>query len=465
MTWKPDPTFYPSPSLAMEAPPETVGYVASLYVGDGDGTPRPDALATVDLERGSDTYGQILSRTEVPNVGDELHHFGWNACSSALCPSAAHPHVERRYLLAAALNSNRIYVFDTKGDPRAPALVKTIEGEELGSKAGYAMPHTFHCGPDGIYGSALGAPNGDGPGGVFVLDHEDFSVKGAWEQERGDQELAYDFWWHLMQDTMITSEWGTPNMVREGLIPEKLLAGEYGHRLHVWDLVKAKHLQTLDLGAEQQMALELRPAHDPRRSYGFAGCVVSLKDLSASVWLWYRDNGEWAVKKVIEIPAEPAEEDLLPPLLKGFKAVPPLITDINLSLDDRFLYVSAWGTGEISQWDVSDPHSPTKSGSVRIGGIVNRTTHPAHGGPLAGGPQMVEVSRDGRRVYFTNALYGPWDGQFYEKWTANWMVKLDAERAGGIALDPNFFVDFGDMRAHQVHLEGGDASSDSYCFS
>ena len=27
--------------------------------------------------------------------------------------------------------------------------------------------------------------------------------------------------------------------------------------------------------------------------------------------------------------------------------VPPLVTDIDLSLDDRFLYVSCWGTGEM----------------------------------------------------------------------------------------------------------------------
>ena len=28
-----------------------------------------------------------------------------------------------------------------------------------------------------------------------------------------------------------------------------------------------------------------------------------------------------------------------------------------------------------------------------------------------------------------------------------------------------FFIEFDGMRPHQVHLEGGDASSDSYCFS
>ena len=83
------------------------------------------------------------------------------------------------------------------------------------------------------------------------------------------------------------------------------------------------------------MVLELRPAHDPRKAYGFVGVVVSVEDLSASVWLWHRDGAEWAIKKVIEIPAEPAEADQLPELLKGFGAVPPLVTDINLSLDDQ----------------------------------------------------------------------------------------------------------------------------------
>lgn len=30
-------------------------------------------------------------------------------------------------------------------------------------------------------------------------------------------------------------------------------------------------------------------------------------------------------------------------------------------------------------------------------------------------------------------------------------------------VDPAFFVDFGEERAHQIRLQGGDASSDSYC--
>ena len=92
--------------------------------------------------------------------------------------------------------------------------------------------------------------------------------------------------------------------------------------------------------------------------------------------------------------------------------------------------------------------------------------HPsAPGVPLTGGPQMLEVSRDGRRVYVTNSLYLAWDAQFYPAGIEGWMAKLDTDRNGGMKADPAFFVSFPDgMRPHQVRLGGGDASSDSYCF-
>jgi methanethiol oxidase len=456
----PDPTFYASAKDAMQAPQEDLAYVVTLNTGS-NGAARPDALCTLDVNPQSSTYGQLISRTDMPNVGDELHHFGWNACSSALCPTAPHPHVERRYLVVPGLRSSRIHILDTKPDPRQPRIVKVIEPDEVAKKTGYSRPHTTHCGPDGIYMNALGSPSGDGPGGIFVLDHENFSIKGAWEADRGPQYLAYDFWWHLGHDTLITSEWGTPNMVEGGVNPE--LFGKYGHQLHVWDLRSRKHRQTLDLGAEQQMVLELRPSHDPNKTYGFVDTVVSLTDLSSAIWTWYLDNGKWAVRKIIEIPAEPASEDELPPALKPFKAVPPLVTDINLSLDDRFLYVSCWGTGEFRQYDVSDPFSPRLTGSVRLGGIVSHGAHPK-GGVLNGGPQMVELSRDGRRIYLSNSLYASWDAQFYPEGIRGWITKLDADPNGGLSVDPNFFVTFEGERPHQIHLAGGDASSDSYCF-
>ena len=476
-TLRPDPTFYPSAKQAAEAPPEELAYLAMLSPNRS----RADAIGVVDVKPGSKSYGRVVGQFEMPNRGDELHHFGWNACSASLCPWAPHPHVERRYLIVPGINSSRIHILDTKANPRKPELVKVIEPETLAKKTNYASPHTVHCGPDGIYISALGAPDGDGPGGIFILDHDTFEPKGIWEKDRGPQRLGYDFAWHLGHDTTISSEWGTPNMVTSGIVPELLLGGKYGNSLHVWNLRKGQHQQKIHLGDEYQMTLELRPARDPRKAYGFVGVVISLKDLSSSVWVWYKDgkdgkvgkersgNGaaDWKVKKVIEIPAEPADPADLPPLLQGFKAVPPLITDINLSLDDRQLYVSCWGTGELRQYDVTDPFNPRLTATTQIGGIVRRGAHPAQPSKrLNGGPQMVELSRDGRRVYLTNGLYSPWDEQFYPAGLESWMVKFDTRPDGGMALDSKFFLEMDrGVRCHQVRLQGGDASSDSFCFS
>jgi len=111
---KPDPTFYPSPRLAMQAPPEKHAFVAAL---NPPGSKLNDALLVVDVNPESATYGQRVGEVKMPKFGDELHHFGWNACSSALCPYAPHPHVERRYLVVPGIRSSRIHIIDTKPDP------------------------------------------------------------------------------------------------------------------------------------------------------------------------------------------------------------------------------------------------------------------------------------------------------------------------------------------------------------
>ena len=79
---------------------------------------------------------------------------------------------------------------------------------------------------------------------------------------------------------------------------------------------------------------------------------------------------------------------------------------------------------------------------------------------------MVEVSRDGRRIYFSNSLYTPWDRQFYPDGVHGWIAKVDVPPAGGpMTLDERFFLDTGALRPHQIRLEGGDASPDSFCYA
>lgn len=259
-----DPTLYRTPADAVAAAAEKLAYV----VGFDPAGERPDALFTVVTDPGSPVYGQVAARVEMPDRGDELHHFGWNACSSALA-HPGHHHAARRYLIVPGLRSSRLHVLDTGPDPTRPRLVKVVEAGELAARAGYSRPHTLHCGPDGVFLSCLGGADGaDGPGGVALLDHETFDVLRAWESERGPQSLAYDVWWHLRENIAVTSEWGSPSMIEDGLVPELLLDRRYGHAVHFWDLDTGRHLQRVDLGDENQMVLELRPSHDPEATWG-----------------------------------------------------------------------------------------------------------------------------------------------------------------------------------------------------
>ena len=57
MLLKADPTFYPSPKLAAQAPPEKLAYVAALNANGGN---RPDALAVVDVDDQSKKYGSVV---------------------------------------------------------------------------------------------------------------------------------------------------------------------------------------------------------------------------------------------------------------------------------------------------------------------------------------------------------------------------------------------------------------------
>ena len=213
------------------------------------------------------------------------------------------------------------------------------------------------------------------------------------------------------------------------------------------------------------MALEIRPAHDPSKEYGFCGSVVNNTNLEGAVFTWWRnEGGKFESKKTITIPPVPSDVNDLPELLKGFGAVPPLITDIDLSLDDKYLYVACWGTGELHQYDVSDPMNPLFNSKISIGGIVNKTKH-ENGNEFGYGPQMIEISRDGKRVYWTNSLYSTWDDQFYPGERGAAMAMANVRKNGKLAIDKDFWIKFPKgYRSHQIRLEGGDCSTDSFYY-
>jgi selenium-binding protein 1 len=433
------PSFYGSSQEAQQAPPEEFLYLACLH--EGTGVEEPDFLAVVDAE-----HGRILHETPMPNVGDELHHFGWNRCSSA-CHGP-----DRSHLILPGFRSSRINVLNVADDPRRPRVEKVIEADELLAKTGYTRPHTVHCMPgDNIVVSMLGDADGAGAGGFAVLDAKTFEVKGRWENGGEQPPFNYDFWYQPRKNVLVSSEFGEPNAFEPGFDLEDVGAGRYGQRLHFWNLDERRLEQTIDLGEAGLVPLEVRWLHDPEADEGFVGAA-----LSSTMWRFQRTNGSYEAQQVIAV--EPVE-------LEGWPfPVPGLITDLVLSMDDRFLYLSNWLHGDLRQYDVSDPLRPRLTGQIWLGGVLGRPSEA--GRELNGGPQMLQLSFDGRRLYVTNSLYSTWDNQFYPE-LRSWLLRVNCDPDGGMEVDPDFFVDFhdrpaGPARAHEVRLQGGDCTTEIF---
>ena len=438
---------YASPLAAMQAERETIAYVPAIYVGTG--VNQPDYLATIDVDPQSARFGQVVHRLPMPHVGDELHHYGWNACSSC----HGDPSKSRRFLVLPGLHSGRIYIVDA-ANPRTPKMHKVIAGELIKRKTNLSTPHTVHCLADGrIMISMLGDAQGNAPGG-FLLLSEDFEIQGRWEDSSAQMQFNYDFWYQPRHNVMVSSQWAAPNTVRDGFKLSDVEAGKYGQRLHFWDWQQRTIFQTIDLGGEGLIPLEVRFHHDPASTHGFVGAA-----LSSSMWHWYHDGQQWQAKKTIQVELQEVEGWPFP--------VPGLITDLVLSLDDRWLYFSNWLHGDIRQYDVSDPDAPKLTGRVWLGGVLGKAPK-IHGRKLAGGPQMLQLSLDGRRLYVTSSLYSSWDDQFYPEIAkqGSYLLQLDCDtQTGGLTLNEELHVDFGTepdgpARAHEIRFPGGDCTSD-----
>jgi selenium-binding protein 1 len=437
---------YASPEEATRAEREKLLYAAALYVGTG--IEEPDYLATIDVDPSSPTYSQVIHRTPMPKVGDELHHFGWNACSS--CHGDATK--SRRYLIVPGMQSSRIHIIDTI-DPRAPKLHKVIEPEEVTEKTGLTAGHTVHCLADRVMLSMLGDREGNGPGGFLELD-ENFDIIGRWENNAEGMRYNYDYWYQPRHNVMVSSEWAAPNTFLPGFNLEDVTAGRYGSRIHFWDWEKHDIIRSVELGAEGLVPLEVRFLHNPDSSHGFVGAT-----LGGTIWHWHKDNGEWKVDKAIQIPPVDVEGFPIP--------MPSGITDFLISMDDRYIYLSNWLHGDIRQYDISDPANPVMTGQLWCGGLLGRVSK-VQGNRLTGGPQMLQLSLDGRRLYVTNSLFSSWDNQFYPEIakTGSYLLQIDCDpQNGGMKINENFYVDFskepgGPSRAHEMRYPGGDCTSD-----
>ncbi len=432
-------SFHSSPQQAMQAPPEEFLYLACLR--EGTGVEAPDFLAVVDAEA-----GHIVHELAMPNVGDELHHFGWNRCSSA-CHGP-----DRSHLIVPGFRSSRFHIVNVADDPRRPRFEKVIEPQEVVRETGYTRPHTVHCMPgDNIVVAMLGDADGNGAGGFAVLDAKTFEVKGRWENGGETPSLNYDFWYQPRKNVLVSSEFGEPNAYEKGFDLADVEAGRYGRRIHFWNLETRTREQTIDLGDKGLVPLEVRWLHDPDAEQGFVGAA-----LSSVMWHFHGANGAWTAEPVIEVESIPLEGWPFP--------VPGLITDLVLSMDDRFLYFANWLHGDLRQYDVSDPRNPMLTGRLWLGGLLGKPSDAERN--LNGGPNMLQLSYDGRRLYVTNSLYSTWDNQFYPE-LRSWLLRINCHPDGGMEIDRDFFVDFhdrpeGPARAHEVRLQNGDCTTEIF---
>ena len=343
---------YASPAEAMKAPRETLLYSIAIYTGTG--IQKPDYLATIDADPASPTYSQVVSRLEMPGIGDELHHMGWNACSSCHHDSS----MERRYLIVPGVRSSNLHIVDTMADPRRPRIHKVIDGAMIKARTNLSAPHTVHCLGSDIILSMLGDALGNAPGGYLHLD-ENFDIVGRWENSMGDIKFSYDFWYQPRHNVMASSEWAAPNTFMPGFDLEEVGHLKYGRELHLWDFEARKPMKSFYLGEDGLIPLEVRFHHDPDSSHGFTGAA-----LSANIIHWWKEGDEWQWEKIIDVDNEPHPEWPIP--------VPGVISVILISMDDRFLYFCNWLHGDIRQYDISDPHRPELTGQVWMGGLLSR---------------------------------------------------------------------------------------------
>ena len=298
------------------------------------------------------------------------------------------------------VRSNNIYVVDSVTDPQSPSLHKIIDGDEIKAKTNLSAPHTIHCLGSDIIISMLGDAKGEAPGGFLHLN-EDFEIVGRWENDLGGMKFNYDFWYQPRHNVMVSSEWAAPNTFMPGFDLEEVGHLKYGRRLHVWDFEK-RRADTDDLPGRGRSGAAGGPVSSRSGQHSrllLRGAVLEHHPLRKD-----EDDEEWKWEKIVDVENELHPEWPIP--------LPGVMSVMLVSMDDRYLYVNNWLHGDMRQYDITDPHNPVFTGQVWMGGLLGKAPE-VNGAEVAGGPQMFQLSLDGKRLYVTTSLFSTWDNQFY----------------------------------------------------
>lgn len=327
-----------------------------LYVvaTDGQGD-NPDFLALIGTNPAiPGHYGRIFKRVDMPNVDDELHHFGYS--------------LDQQRLVVPGLFSNRIHVFDVEKNPRNPKLVAV--NEDLVDQSGYIVPHTVIGLPDNqALITMIGAlSETSGPGGMVLLDDRTGEFVDYYgpdpfrDPETSFPRYMYDFGFNEHVNRAVSTAFGWPADIGGGINPAGL-----GHEVAVWDFTAREVIQTIDLG-ESCGALEVRWIEP--LNVGMTNCPGT-----DALWVWEDQDadGFYDFHQVLS-----AEDGLAGP--------------VDMVLKDHALYITNWFGDSLQKFDISDPFNPE---------LVDEVSLPH--------PNMLRVSPDGERVYVSNQLVTTWD--------------------------------------------------------
>nr|WP_150524496.1 selenium-binding protein SBP56-related protein [Roseibium sediminis] len=353
--------------------PKITGEEEFVYVwtlgkeGIGD---ESDKLVTVDVRKGSDTYGKVVASLSVGGR-NEAHHAGFSA--------------DRRFLWAGGLDTNKIFVFDVHSDPGKPILTKTIDTfvKDTGGAVG---PHTFYGLPGRMMISALSNDKDHG-GRTALVEYSDEGefIATHWmptaEDPRGAKIASdvvdgygYDVRALIRKNVMLSSSftgWSNYMMDFGQMLEDGEAMKRFGQTVVQWDLHSRQPKKVMHVPGAP---LEIRFAWGPENNYAFTTAALTSK-----LWLIHADdNNEWHAKEVADI---------------GDPASIPLPVDISISADDSRLWINTFMDGKTRLFDISDPYAPKQIYEKVIGDQVN----------------MVSQSWDGKRVYFTSSLLAQWD--------------------------------------------------------
>jgi selenium-binding protein 1 len=320
----------------------------------------PDFIAVVGADPHRSDFGKVVNRVDMPNIGDEVHHYGYS-------------HDQKR-LLVPGLFSSRINVFDIKGDGRRLSL--RAVNDQLAEKSGYVVPHGVmaHGMPNG---RALVTMIGAGtdttlPGGMVEIDDKTGAFVGhfgpgpARQPGEPDPKYMYDFESLGGANRGISTTFGSPAGCAGGIDP-----GCLGDEVSVWDVRAQKVIQTASLGPSSgALMVHFVPKKGVRRAF------INAPGTS-SIWLADDDDrdGRFDFQQVL------GPEDGL--------ALPP---DMIVSHDSRYLYVTNWFGDTVQQFDIANPFDPVLTATVSV----------PH-------PNMLRLSHDDKRLYVTNSLLTTWD--------------------------------------------------------